>query len=1266
MASRLGFSFGSVNGRKQPFIYRWNATILAAGLVLSLTPFEPGAGAVSAQGERTGSASLVSDIRQSVLAADAARKEGARLAALDAARQQFLQLQADANADAKAKEEIAALAAEGIDADVLTSGVLSALQAGLLGGRLGPEERTNADARIMELIGALSKPELRIAALGDYAHGLAGKDRQSARALLEKALENVDAISESNAKNAALNMIAQVSTTIDPGLSSRVVDRSVARMWPARMRGYARYDIALRVLADEPVDGKPIAAAKSDALAARSQKALAKSDFERALLFALAISPEDSESRKAAVDSVVDAVLKTGETALLPVLATSLADASDQEDLLLKIIENRIGANRALDANALADYLPTGTVRAAIDFLIAETFHKNGMSSMASAAYERGMVGVKGLSGDERNAALIEAINGAISLERIDDALPLVSELKGDRDSSNALGRLAKTLADSGRIPEAEKLLPKIARQVDREKAISGIGRAKVRDGDFEGGRQAVDGIENLHDKGRVQSELARALARKGAFAEAQEMAMAILDTEYRIEALLRIADETLDEKNSKDFGRFIDEALKSAAAETNEETRDKGYLRIVEALSDARKIDDAKEIIEKISDKKIKARATGLISKKAALDGRVLEGLAYLASSAEVRDDEALRAEVLIAGAHHPQFVKMVSLETAALKDDMLRVRTSRAIAELQLKALDVRGTGYGQGKPGDYRRIAAAKSAAAEDRHLPVAAFSDGKMTLARQETSMAKRDPYAYPDISVGVKTIRAMMPLPRGGRAAVTLANLSPYSDKFMEDLAGGNTGFSYAAEAQGTPYPRMIVIESGVYTLGSLLTDLVGQGDFALVTREKDVVTLRAPLLVAEGATLILSGQEATTYRLSADAGSFIAVAGDLFIQDTRILSWDEKTHAPRTSNKSKRSIFRPYIVGWSNSRMMIGGSVLDSLGYAAPKSFGLAFSAGPKTVVQNLDNARPPSGIVADNFFHNFEYGFYSYEAEDVSLVGNEYRDNVLYAVDPHDRSHRLLIALNTTHGSMAKHGIIVSREVDFSWIVGNVSHSNAGSGFMIDRDSVDNYIYANVAFDNAQDGLTFFESSCNLATANRFFDNRRSGIKIRNSWEIGVHDNIIEGNAQAAIHGYISNLGATPVGASRDLEMDPYVPLTSFAASGNRLRGNGAGIKVDGASGFALSGNDYIKQPGRLIDGDGRAFEGHMLRFNDQNSVIITSTLCRPHKPKDYECRFRDAGYFAGDGQPFMFADDADTDTCTSVSGSVQSLNFNGKGDHT
>ncbi|WP_332303131.1 right-handed parallel beta-helix repeat-containing protein [Rhizobium sp. GR12] len=1206
----------------------------------------------------------MSDISANVLKADGATDARQRLTFLDAARAGMTQLKSWMAADSvEAKTALSSLASGGIDADSLVSASISALQEQMKGRVADPEQRTEMRVRIMELTEALSLPELQVAALGGYAALVAKGDKPNAISLMEKAAGRADLIKDETAKNAALNTLAQTATVIDPQISSVLADKAISRMWPTRMRGYARYDLALRILAGKQIDGKQISAAPTDSIVAQSVGALEKDDLESALLWALAINPEDSEARKKAVGNVADLALSEGKLEWMPVLATSLADNSDQEDLIEKVVKQRIEAGRGLDAAKLAEYLPESALRAELDFRLATVFAKNDLTKMADASYANGNAVLAGLSGPERGVAVVAAAESAISLERLDDALALVQELRTVKDGGNTIANLTKSLADSDRLKDAEKLLPFLQGGNDHDKAVAGIARVKVREGDIAAGKSALEIIANSRDKGRVQSELARMLAKKGETDDAKSVALSIQDTEFRIEALLRLASVANDSKGNGDFDALVGEAVKVAAGEDKKDNRDKGYLKIVEVLTDARKTDAAKQLIDRITDEKIKARAASMIGKRAALDGFGGEALTYLESFAGAREDEALKADVLVAAAANPAMLKFASVQATTLKDHMLRVRTARSIAEANLRSLDVRNLGWGKGSPVDYRAMQQAPKLEAPAEVTPAAAFSDGRLTLARQEGRISLPETYTYPDISVRAGTVREDVPLPQAGHAAVTLANLSPYSDKFMEDLAAGNTGLSFAAEAQGIPYPRIIVIQSGVYTLGSLVSELGAGGGFPLVTRENDVVTLRAPVLVAEGATLILSGQEAATYRLSATAGSFISVAGTLYVQDTTVTSWDEATGTPRYSDKEKRHVFRPYIIGWSNSRLMIGGSVLDSLGYAAPKSFGLAFSAGPKTVAQRITDARAPTGIVVDNFFHNFEYGFYSYEADEVSLVGNEYRDNVLYAIDPHDRSHRLLIALNTTYDTKAKHGIIVSREVNFSWVVGNVSHTNTGSGFMIDRNSIDNFIYANVAFDNKQDGLTLFESSCNLAVGNRFFDNKRAGIKIRNSWDVGVHENVLENNAQDAIHGYISNLRASPANALRDFEFDPYLPLTTFAASGNRIRGNGGGIKVDGTSGFSLSGNDYLNQVGRLIDGDGRAMEGHMLRFNERESVLITSTVCRPKRPEAYSCRFRDAGFFSGDGQSAIFAEDALTDTCTNVSNSVQYENFNGTG---
>lgn len=1207
---------------------------------------------------------IVEAIRQSVLDADKSKTAEERIKAYDRARDQLNVLSVTAEGGSEpAKSGISDLEAEGITADVATTGRLSATIESLNDNAADPDARVATRLRIDELIDALSVPELRVSALSDYARRIAG-DHDAALNLLERAIDLSGDIVSADEKNAALNNIAQVGAYVEPKLTSNVVGKAVGSMWPARMRGYARYDIALRLLGDRKLGKSAVKDAKFADISTAMKADLKAGKIEDALLWALAVDPESSEHRSDAVNEVLTAALKANAVKLLPVFATSLADRSDQEDIIVRIVKDRVDANRLIDATAIADAMEPGPGLAELDFVLASELADRGLDKMARQQYDRGTGVVNGLTGDEKEAALIAAISGATDLKLFDDAQKFADQITNLRAASGPLGNLAKAFADNGDLKRSEAILPKILARKDQEQALSGIGRAKARDGDVDAAAKIADGITNDEDKGRIQSEIVRAWARNGKVDDALGLATSIKEPEFRVEALLRLAKEISGKENSKKAQDVVGQAISYAGGVGKADERDDLFLDIIDYLSKSDQIGLAKTLVGKISDEKLKAKAAGRIASRAALSGDVKSAIAYFDSQVG-SDDEELRAAVLVSAANNPDFVKMAVLSTKEIGDHVLRVRTFRAIAEEQLRHLDRLGLGMGKGEPADYRdwlkkasRTKAAEQAPAE----PAAAlFSDGRMLLRKTSSAPASYAEYGYPDISKTAATTRAMMPLPSAGRVSITLGNLSPYESKFMEDLQGGFTGLSYAARAQRLLYPRIIVIQSGIYTLGSLAMQLDNMGGAALVERDGDVVTLRAPLLIGEGASLILSGQEASVYRLSATAGAFVAVAGTLYVQDTTLTSWDEELQKPRSSDKDKRGIFRPFIIGWSNSEMYIGGSVLDSLGYAASKSFGLSFSAGPKIVAKARQQLKNPTAIVVDNYFHNFEYGFYSYEADDISLIGNEYSNNVLYGVDPHDRSHRLLIALNTAHDTMVKHGIIISRGVDRSWKIGNVVFHNKGSGLMLDRDSVDNFIYGNVSFENTQDGLTFFESSCNLAVNNSFFENGRSGVRMRNSWDIGVYDNTFVSNKLEAISGYISDLTISQDEHKRDFAMDPYVPVTTFTASGNLISANGKGIKAAGASGFTLARNEFRNQQGRLLDGDARPFEGHMLRFNGQADVSVAST-CRPQRPANYECSFRDAGFL---GQTdALFFDNKTSGTCTDARGSVQFQGFGRKGD--
>jgi poly(beta-D-mannuronate) C5 epimerase len=127
-----------------------------------------------------------------------------------------------------------------------------------------------------------------------------------------------------------------------------------------------------------------------------------------------------------------------------------------------------------------------------------------------------------------------------------------------------------------------------------------------------------------------------------------------------------------------------------------------------------------------------------------------------------------------------------------------------------------------------------------------------------------------------------------------------------------------------------------------------------------------------------------------------------------------------------------------------------------------------------------MKRKRPTGWLLNSQFVDNL-YGFYCYEADDVVILGNTYRDNIVYGIDPHDRSRRLIIAHNDVFGTHKKHGIILSREVNDSWIIYNRTYNNQLSGIVLDRASVNNLLAYNETYKNRSDGMTLYESGNNL-----------------------------------------------------------------------------------------------------------------------------------------------------------------------------------------
>lgn len=368
----------------------------------------------------------------------------------------------------------------------------------------------------------------------------------------------------------------------------------------------------------------------------------------------------------------------------------------------------------------------------------------------------------------------------------------------------------------------------------------------------------------------------------------------------------------------------------------------------------------------------------------------------------------------------------------------------------------------------------------------------------------------------------------------------------------EFIGGDNKMAEWVGRQRGMP--QAIVIEDGYVNMMDLTKKVPKQ---YLSEVSPGVFIARLPILVKANATFEVD-KRAHELRLSQDRGSFLVVEGKLFMSGTQLNGWSEKNNTPSTFKTPNE--FRPFLLSWGGSETYIINTKMASLGYNQSKSYGVSISQYTPNMVKQM-NKPDPTGWIVGSEFSDMWYGFYCYETKDFVVKGSTYRDNIVYGIDPHDRSHGLIIAENDVYGTKKKHGIIISREVNDSFIFNNKTHDNKLSGMVLDRNSVRNIVAYNEVFQNHTDGITLYESGDNLLWGNKVIANRRHGIRVRNSVNIKLYENVAVGNGLLGVYGHIKDLSDT----DRDIALDPFDAQVSLIVVGGELTGNTSGpLSID------------------------------------------------------------------------------------------------------
>ncbi len=403
---------------------------------------------------------------------------------------------------------------------------------------------------------------------------------------------------------------------------------------------------------------------------------------------------------------------------------------------------------------------------------------------------------------------------------------------------------------------------------------------------------------------------------------------------------------------------------------------------------------------------------------------------------------------------------------------------------------------------------------------------------------------------PDIS-GYTAEAAAAKIVRSKAGKVSVRRMMQ-EDALKDFIGGDNKMAEWVVRQHGIP--QAIFIDDGYMNLKDLTKHLPKQ---YISETSPGVFLARLPIVVGHKGILEIDKQT-QELRLSQEAGAFLVNDGQLFVRDTKITGWREKENGPATFRSPKE--FRPFLLAWGGTETYIVNSKMASFGYANSKSYGVSISQYTPNMAKVLKRPEPTGWIVGSEF-SDMWYGFYCYETQDFVVKGNTYRDNIVYGIDPHDRSHGLIIADNTVYGTKKKHGIIISREVNDSFIFNNRSYDNHLSGLVIDRNSVNNLIAYNEIYKNHTDGITLYESADNLLWGNKVISNKRHGIRIRNSVNIRLYENLSMANGLTGVYGHIKDLSDT----DRDIKLDPFDAEVSLIVVGGELAANGSGpLSID------------------------------------------------------------------------------------------------------
>jgi mannuronan 5-epimerase len=255
--------------------------------------------------------------------------------------------------------------------------------------------------------------------------------------------------------------------------------------------------------------------------------------------------------------------------------------------------------------------------------------------------------------------------------------------------------------------------------------------------------------------------------------------------------------------------------------------------------------------------------------------------------------------------------------------------------------------------------------------------------------------------------------------------------------------------------------------------------------------------LNANLEVADGVNFEMtsSGDGLQYLKIAGENG--IIVHGRILINGVIITSWDV-SDAEVISQDMNGTIRRGYVQFAGSEGSQIINSEFGYLGDVEPGRRGFdLFGDGPSHDM-----------VIRGNKFHDMWFAFYSNGAYNITVDGNEYYDNIKYALDPHTTTHDMIITNNWLHDNPI--GVICSDRCWNILIEDNLVEDTTDIGIFFSRNMTDSIARNNHVI-NARVGILVSESPNNQIYNNTIEGTTGQGIRLLNP-DI-ADDGVTEGN---------------------------------------------------------------------------------------------------------------------------------------------------------